>query len=338
MGNAFTVDVGGVAVTLMGTDAARRDLLRQQVSAFAVLAGTDGDAETVIHCGEHAPTTPARPPDVDNPITRVWLGDGRLALEAYDWALSAGEGRAEVGGPGPALDPPLGWMIQRALGWLLAPHARYLLHDVGAVAYGRSAWLVVGASGMGKSTLSLAAIANGWSVLSDEAVVVQGVRGSLRVAGIHQHPAVPSELDHPLVASGEALGDIRQRVSLGAGLLTPGWWPVAGLLAVGHSASRQGEIVALEPNEPFRAIVGAFASSGSPGGAHFLHTAAALAELPAVRLGHGADASTRLGVAAVLLGEVAALTDAGEPPAVVSPAHPGATHLRDDVPAPGPAG
>jgi hypothetical protein len=332
----LTVDVDGVAVRLDATDAGRAGFVRQQVSAFAVVP--DAEALATLHCGDRAPVTPLRPADVRDRSARLWFGEGRLAIAAYGWAGSASGGRADVGGPGRAVDPPLGWMIQRTLGWLLAPHDRYVLHDVGAIAHRGRAWLIVGPSGRGKSTLVLAAATSGWSALSDEAVVVSGTRRSLRVAGIHQHPAVPAELDHPLVESGEPLGDFRRRVRLAPGFLTPGWWPVDGVLIVDHSLSSCGALEEVRPNETLRAVVGAFGSTGAPGGTRFLMIAAVLAALPAFRLSHGTDPQTRLRVAAAALARVVGLSDAGQSPPALRAALADAAPERDDFRVRGPAG
>ncbi|MCB9679297.1 MAG: hypothetical protein H6737_29605 [Alphaproteobacteria bacterium] len=81
------------------------------------------------------------------------------------------EGRVARGVLAPGAELPLHvltWVIVhqlRALGW-------YTVH-AGAIARGEAGCLVVGESGAGKSTLTLAMIREGWSLLSDDSVLLR---------------------------------------------------------------------------------------------------------------------------------------------------------------------
>lgn len=62
----------------------------------------------------------------------------------------------------------------------LREQMRYLLHASGAVDPLGRAWLLSGDSGSGKSTLAYALARRGWTILGDDGVVVEIVRGSVQ--------------------------------------------------------------------------------------------------------------------------------------------------------------
>jgi hypothetical protein len=70
---------------------------------------------------------------------------------------------------------------------LLQPLGLYSLHAAGLIAPDEAGLLVVGRSGSGKSTLALGLIRRGWRYLSDDAVLVREVGGSVGALALRTH-------------------------------------------------------------------------------------------------------------------------------------------------------
>ena len=89
--------------------------------------------------------------------------------------------------------------------------------------------------------------------------------------------------------------------------MTRGWFPVAGVIIVGHSASAQGDLEPLAGEPTLYRVLGSFSSATDPLLlAQFFPIAAALSRLPSWSLDHGVDARTRLDIAQRFLAELSA--------------------------------
>ena len=168
------------------------------------------------------------------------------------------------------------------------------------------AYVVLGDSGQGKSTLALAALASGWRLLGDDLVVVRNGPIGPEVAGIRRRVAVPGELGPQVEARGRPLaGDHRGRWELPLDTLSRGWFPVAGVMVVGHGSSQCGEIRALSGEETMYKVLGAFSSVTDPLLLHhFFPVAGSVSRLDRWYLGHGTDPATRVSVGQRLLGQL----------------------------------
>src|SRR5262249_45599826 len=151
-----------------------------------------------------------------------------------------------------------------------------------------------------------AAIASGWGLLADDLVVIRRGEKGLEASGIPRSVAVPGDLGAVLpVPAPPIAGDPRGRWDLGFDHLTRGWFPVAGVIVVGHSASPHGELEVLTGEPTLYRVLGSFSSATDP----FLLTrvfpvAGTMSRLPSWRLAHGVDPATRLAVAQRFLAEI----------------------------------
>jgi hypothetical protein len=164
------------------------------------------------------------------------------------------------------------------------------------------AYVALGPTGSGKSTLALAALSAGWQLLGDDMVAVRDAHTGLEVAGIPRRPAVPGDLGLTANGGRPLDDDHRARWGLPKGSLTGGWFPVAGVVFVGHGRTRTGALQPLAGEDALFRVLRAFSSSTDPRHlSRFFPVAGALTGLPLVELSHGNDASTRVRVARRLL-------------------------------------
>jgi hypothetical protein len=246
---------------------------------------------------------PRRAPDRTNGGFRVWTAEDTLHLE-----LTSGA-RARVSATtawiGTGRDDP-----QRAAQCLLLPvlthllsfRDRYILH-AGSVVAGGVAYLILGGTGTGKSTLGVAAVEHGWLLLGDDMVVVHRQDERCSAAGIPRTVAVPSDVGSRL-ASRPLTDDHRGRWEVPTTVLERGWFPVGGLISVGHGTTNRASLQRVDGRAALSAVLRSYTSSLDP--LHlrrFFPVAAALSRLPAWELRHGAQPRTRLSeVARVLRG------------------------------------
>jgi hypothetical protein len=118
--------------------------------------------------------------------------------------------------------------------------------------------------------------------------------------------AVPGDLGAALPAPAPPIpSDPRGRRDLGVDRLTRGWFPVAGVIVVGHSATPAGELEVLADEPTLYGVLSSFSSATDPLlFRRMFPVAGAMSRLPSWRLGHGVDAATRLDVAQGFLSEV----------------------------------
>ncbi len=215
---------------------------------------------------------------------------------------------AWIGGHSDDLDRAWQQLFHFTVTHLLAHHDRYVLHAAGLVAENGAAYVVLGASGQGKSTLALAAVTSGWRLLGDDLVVIRRGAAGLEASGIARRVAVPGDLGAVLgVPAPPVTGDHRGRWELDVDVLSRGWFPVAGIVEVGHSPTPDGELSALPGEDAMYRVLGGFSSVTDPLLlTKFFPIAGSLCQFPRWRLGHGVDPGTRLEVAQRLLEQVTA--------------------------------
>ena len=175
---------------------------------------------------------------VDGPRLRLTgAAEGWADARSLTGSCRVARGLAEPPGrlAGEAIDPLLLFLLCRS--------GRVPLHAAGVMC-GRTAVLLAGPSGSGKSTLSLAAVARGLRILSDDTVYIQ-MLPRLRIWGLPRPLHV-----FPADAPG-FIGETRLRGGkLKAAVPVPRWPgpPVAEEAAV--VLLERGERVRLEPVEP----------------------------------------------------------------------------------------
>jgi len=139
-------------------------------------------------------------------------------------------------------------------------------------------------------------------------VVIRRSEHGLEATGIARSVAVPGDLGAVLPVPAPPIpGDARGRWDLGVDRLTRGWFPVAGVIVVGHSESPEGELEPIDGETTLYRVLGSFSSATDPRLlTKFFPIAGTLSRLPSARLAHGVDSTTRLGVAQRLLAELSA--------------------------------
>ena len=230
------VDVAGVAIALDASDDARRHVLLQALAGF-----TDAHAPSVasIAIDGRYEAAPDAAPDAEEREYRFWTNRAGVVVASRSAVLRVGEDAAAIHvRDDEDLDVVEG-MVAVALAWLLARHARYLVHGA-AVARDGIGFLVLGESRAGKSTFAAAALEAGWAVLSDDLVVLAPDAGGICMHGVHREPAIPMELGGPVVEQATPMDGPRGRASLDRGVLTSGTVDLAGTIVVSHSAEAGG--------------------------------------------------------------------------------------------------
>lgn len=304
------VDVSGVPVLLCAEDRRRARALERLLSGSPP---SRSSPEVSIHYRADGPKLPDRAPDVNDSQIRLWF-DGMELVAQSRLGLTASVSGGEVWVGGATLDIVAGLdnMFLCLLTHALFPRGLYALH-AGAIALGGRAVLVLGASGMGKSTVAFTALESGWSVLSDDIVVLRpGDQDELEVAGLAQPMAVPGELLESLEASeretllGKPLpGDARARSLVAEFTPEPGWWPVAGSLIVAHGDQPLGRLTRIGSPVALGALLQSFAGAINPSLLPgFFTVAAEVARRPGHRLAQGRDPSQRLLATRELLREL----------------------------------
>jgi hypothetical protein len=238
---------------------------------------------------------------------RIWTGEELFLQYASDVRARVTDREAHVGGGSRYLETSFARLFHPVITHLLATYGRFVLHAAAFAHEGR-AFLALGATGTGKSTLSLAALHAGWDLLADDlAVLRQGADGST-VAGIARRTALPGDLrSHALGDGRPLLDDHRNRWELPPHRLTRGWFPLAGVVLPAHGCAARGELRRPEPMSVFERTVESFTSVSDPARLRrFLPCAAAIARPVGWELRLGADPTTRIEDAARLLEDVAA--------------------------------
>jgi hypothetical protein len=294
------VDAGGLIVRVEAASAADAALVERVIGSAASAA----PPHAAVRIGPEAPALPARPADFAGPYGRHW-DDGTTHWFAHDWGLAVRvtAGEAVLGGPAAGYRR---WVTVRnsmlfVLARLLLTQDRFLLHAA-AVRRDDSAFLIVGESGAGKSSLAYAAHLAGWHVLGDDMVAVAT---TLRAMGIPRVPTIPADV--AAGTDGEPLpNDARQRLELPQFALDRREAPIGGVLICRHDAG-PGRLAAASATDAVGALVPAFVLSALPRPVtRWFPLATRLARGRVFWFGHAADESVRLARAGELLADAAA--------------------------------
>ena len=251
---------------------------------FGPMADHPGPYVAEIVVDAHAPAKPAREPDEVYEVIALWRdGEELLVDSGGPLRAHATRTRAVIGGAmgdGPLGTALLRRIVHHVIAHLLSLNGRLVAHGA-AVGRGGSAVLLLGASGSGKSTSAYLASLSGWSLLSDDLVVVRRSGDVLDAVGIHRALAVP-----PDVAEADAAGielDFRGR-RRPAVTLDAGAFRVAAVALVAHGVGEGG----VEPAgavDVARAFLGSTPAAGNTDvAAEALRAAGVLATLPCFRL------------------------------------------------------
>jgi hypothetical protein len=302
------VDVADVPVQFRATDRVRAESVERFLGGF-LDAGREPEA--VVRVGAVFPAVPRRRADQTIDGFDVWTSGAALQVRlGASGRVAADESSAVIGIREGAAGDVFGPAFHFVVTHLLGLRDRFVVHGA-AIAYEGRAFVILGPTGTGKSTLVGATLGSDWLPLADDLVVLRTDGESVMVAGIRRAAAVPGDVGVPAGVQSVA-GDPRRRWVVPPDVLRPGWFPVAGLITVGHGDSPIGALNSIGGHEALRALVRSFTSVANPllmrG---FLVPSSAVARLPGWRLEHGADAHTRLDRARALLDGV--LADAATP-------------------------
>lgn len=230
----------GRPVVVTASDAALLDAVAQAYADWSGSAPADGaPIRLTLETGDEAASQAAIRIEVDGQRLRLSGGGVEGSADAGSLTAVCRVPRGLAARPGAlaseVTDPLLLFLLTRS--------GRTPLHAAGVMC-GRTAAVLAGPSGSGKSTLSLAAVARGLRILSDDTVYIQ-LQPSLRVWGmprpVHVFPAdAPRFTPETRLRAGK----------LKAVLPLPPWSepPVAELAAV--VLLERGETIRLEPVEP----------------------------------------------------------------------------------------
>ena len=294
------VGLGDVPFALGAEDAPRANA----ISRLLASAPRRRPAQIVVRYLRRRPATPRRPPDHAYEGVSVWHdGDELIVQSAWGAGASVTPDRAWIGGEPDDLDAAWQQLFHYAVTHVLAHRHNYVVHAAGIVDVDGRAFVVLGDSGKGKSTLALAALTRGWRLLSDDLVIVRRAGDELEISGIPRRLALPGDLLATTDYESQPLADdARGRRELSAQQLTAGWFPAAGIVEVGHSDAAEGELRSLSSEKTLDRVLGSFSSVTDPLLVRqFFPVAAALTRLDSFWLGHGATVDTRLDVAGQLL-------------------------------------
>jgi hypothetical protein len=301
--SARVVEVADVPIAFRATDSERAQLVQQFLAGFPPAGG---DAELAIRFGVRLPAMPARRPNHVVDGFEVWTAGSTMHVRLGDVARArADESTAVVGlvGESAARIVPAAFLFVGT--HLLAHHDRFLVHGGAVVDNGR-AYVVLGGTGAGKSTLVAATLGTEWQALADDMVVVRSEGSDVLVTGVPRPVAVPADVGAPPGAV-PGVDDVRGRAFIGPAALASGWFPVQGLIEVGHGLSSAGDLAGLDAHRALRLLLASFTSVANPDLLRrFFGTAATLSRMPAWRLEHGADPGTRLTSARRLFTDVLA--------------------------------
>jgi hypothetical protein len=122
----------------------------------------------------------------------------------------------------------------------------------------------------------------------------------VEAAGVPRPPTVPTDLGAGAASGAPRVAeDPRGRAELPAGVLTPGFRSVDGVVLVAHGQRADADAEPVTGREIHLLLVGSFPPASHPGQLRRAHPVfSSVARLPARRLRHGTDAHRRLESAA----------------------------------------
>ena len=305
----LVLDLAGVPIRFRATDATRAGAIH---AVLARMPSSGGEPVAQFTFSRHRLPPPGRPADEHQSGVEFWHDDEALSIASGpEVGGRVQSGEATLGGYSPNLGRLFHQLAPFMLASLLAPHDRFLLHG-GAIQRDGEAVIVLGDSGLGKSTLIFGALNAGWNALSDDLVVVRSEGSGPIVSGIPKSLAVPQEIlgDND---DGFALApDARSRRALAFEDWDRGAYPVKAVVVVAHGDGEQTQVELIESSQMLELLMRGMLSRQPPNVRGYVRLAIALCALPARRLLHSRAPETRAqqaaeAVAAHLLG----VTEAG---------------------------
>lgn len=281
--HGLTVDVGGVPVRLSATDAMRAEAV---AALFARMASSAADPLVHLSFGGHRAPLPERGPDETQGQLQLWHDDDALAMASGPFMSAVvNQGRGTVGGYAQDLSRAFRQFAPFMLGSLLAPHDRFVIH-AGAIQRDGEAILVLGGSGLGKSTLVLGALRDGWNVLSDDLVLIRSDPSGPVVTGIPRTLTVPGELASAEESFWRIDNDPRARVRLPFEGWDRAWRPITSLIVVGHGDGEAASVQPIDHVEMLAILLHSMLSRQPQNVRRYARLAITLCGLPARRLLH----------------------------------------------------
>jgi len=282
------IDVGGVPVELRATDSRRAHAMW---TLLGRLPRSDRPPEATLTFGRHAVPLPQRDPDEQHGNLLLWHGEGEVSMALGLVSARVSDGHGTIGGYTPNLQPLFRHTAPFMLAPLLAPHGSFILHAA-AVQRGGRAVLVLGGSGSGKSTLALAALQHGWSVLSDDLVVLRGGAHGPEVCGLPNPLNVPSEV-LPSDSRPSDLDD-RGRTELPFEAWDRRWHPVGTVAEVWRGDAPDAQLEPVDSKHMLAMLIASMLSRQPADVRAYTRVALALCRLPTFRLLHSAAPERRL--------------------------------------------
>jgi tetratricopeptide (TPR) repeat protein len=289
--SGLAIEIGDVSVGVTATDAMRASAVR---ALLGRVAPSDRDPVVHLHFCGHRLAPPARDPDDRAGELRIWHDDQALEI-AYggDVGARVEAGQGTLGGSAADLRRVFHQVGPFMLGSLLAPHGHFVVHG-GAIQKDGKAVLVLGGSGLGKSTLIVAALQDGWGVLTDDlAVIRSGPTGPL-VSGIPKPLVVPGEV----IAGTPWPSDARARVTVPFEAWDRGSHRVGAVLVVGHGDGPAATVEPIDRPQLLGALYDSMLSRQPSNMRRFFSLAAMLCDVETFRLRHSRVPEVRVRQAA----------------------------------------
>jgi hypothetical protein len=288
------VEVGGLGIALSGEGP---DGAQALIAVVPGAPGAAGAPTIEVQATTLAPPHPAGEPDAATGPLALWRGPGRELVVRH-----AGGVVARTCGDAVAIGPAaegVGFRLVflTALAHVVQRHDRLVVHAA-AIAHDDAAWLVLGSTGAGKSTLAYCALRAGWSVLSDDLVVLRDQDRAPLAWGIPRAVTVPVELlddDGDAPVGTDRDDGLRRRRELPATATSPGSRPVVGVVVVDHASTARGTLEPVTGQEVLHALLGALAPLPGREDVHrALPLLGEIARTRALRLRLGAHAGARV--------------------------------------------
>jgi hypothetical protein len=298
--------IAGYSVALSGDSLEAACLLDK---AFAMAEASTRPVDFTIHVtAAGSLRRPDRTPDAVVQHVERWSdGDAHVVVTDARHTATVDRTHAVLD---PGSDGGLGvhTLLLPVLTLLLGMRGHCVVHAGVVVDADGTAVLVLGGSGMGKSSLIAAALLGGQPVAGDDIAVLRlEPDGGLDVSGVPLPLALPGDVGSDERFGPPIDGDARGRRGAIDGVrLDTAWHRVRGAVLVGHSTDPDGEIVPAKQRDVLLMLLASSLDGLSVGPARTVFPyAAALAALPAWRLGHAPSPERRLAAAAHWLTAIA---------------------------------
>jgi tetratricopeptide (TPR) repeat protein len=294
----LVLDLAGVPIRFRATDATRAGAIH---AVLARMPSSGGEPVAQFTFSRHRLPPPDRPADEHQSGVEFWHDDDALSIASGpEVGGRVRLGEATLGGYSPNLGRLFHQLAPFMLASLLAPHGRFLLHG-GAIQRDGEAVIVLGDSGLGKSTLIFGALKAGWNVLSDDLVVVRAEDSGPMVSGIPKSLAVPQEILGNDVDGFALAPDARRRRALAFDDWDRGAYPVKAVVVVAHGDREQTGVEPIESSQMLELLMRGMLSRQPTNVRGYVRLAIALCALPARRLLHSRVPETRAQQAAEAL-------------------------------------